>query len=192
MYAAVYPRVYGGTCSAQTLGAGNGVYPRVYGGTVATTVPDIQQYEVYPRVYGGTSIFRVRGNPWHWREDEKGMAGLSPRVRGNPHLLVGQERIARSIPACTGEPISLLTVWQKGGLSPRVRGNPVSADAHGRRSIPACTGEPFGVIGIPGRWRVYPRVYGGTGTERAVGGNARSIPACTGEPGSDPDILRET
>ena len=113
------------------------------------------------------------------------MAGLSPRVRGNPHLLVGQERIARSIPACTGEPNEPEPVaGQYGvyprvyggtlsrhadpaigiGLSPRVRGNRSRGTERNllTRSIPACTGEPFLMHGKPSFNRVYPRVYGGT------------------------------
>ena len=91
----------------------------------------------------------------------------------------------RSIPACTGEPLS--DVWKLsthrvyprvyggttlsihapegvGGLSPRVRGNPHSVEIPDleSRSIPACTGEPWTTAGFKRVSRVYPRVYGGT------------------------------
>ena len=94
-------------------------------------------------------------------------------------------RMARSIPACAGEPSwcwrsSGLTrvyprlcggtyapLWKNflsSGLSPPVRGNlagPFSCGGRGR-SIPACAGEP-GPDSIS-RWdrRVYPRLCGGT------------------------------
>ena len=62
--------------------------------------PDMEQKRadrarVYPRVCGGT------------RDDDAEMSikiGLSPRVRGNLHLLSLLSLYARSIPACAGEP----------------------------------------------------------------------------------------
>ena len=113
------------------------------------------------------------------------MAGLSPRVRGNPEDPPPAVARGGSIPACAGEPGGGLGgVATKGvyprvcggtqraktqgdrpkGLSPRVRGN--RPELVRRRvadgSIPACAGEP-----TPPSWRVwggrvYPRVCGGT------------------------------
>ena len=111
--------------------------------------------------------------------------GLSPRVRGNRHILGVPPARPGSIPACAGEPVCggqflacsevyprvcggtprrrvMWTGWH--GLSPRVRGNlnisPVATPAWG--SIPACAGEPTSRrIADAGRG-VYPRVCGGT------------------------------
>ena len=113
------------------------------------------------------------------------MTGLSPRVRGNLERDKTQDRIDRSIPACAGEPATVVEcarmqgvyprvcggtglrqppTREAGGLSPRVRGNHEGPGPVARRlgSIPACAGEP----GNPSRWlkvvEVYPRVCGGT------------------------------
>ena len=51
---------------------------------------------VYPRVYGGT-----QGGGLELIDTP----GLSPRVRGNPHRRPAGGTDARSIPACTGEPL---------------------------------------------------------------------------------------
>ncbi len=127
-------------------------------------------------MYGGT----------HWvHAITREIRGLSPRVRGNlgVEVVLGDGR--RSIPACTGEPLSSLNVATMSkvyprvyggtgdgngivtlisGLSPRVRGNLASlVDWHcWAGSIPACTGEPSGPAGLGPRLWVYPRVYGGT------------------------------
>ena len=131
---------------------------------------------VYPRVCGGTSD-----------EDDQRLVqeGLSPRVRGNLLVIRDRNQVLGSIPACAGEPPSLLIpmalprVYPRvcggtvvgpsvslvdQGLSPRVRGNRPDGDraTAAGGSIPACAGEPT-------RWRprdssrgVYPRVCGGT------------------------------
>ena len=131
---------------------------------------------VYPRVCGGTAIPRAC---------TLSLAGLSPRVRGNPNCRSGSCLSGRSIPACAGEPGSgTITIRAskvyprvcggtfgkpagKGlvkGLSPRVRGNPllVMIKPVPRRSIPACAGEPSGLYARRLLYRVYPRVCGGT------------------------------
>ena len=112
--------------------------------------------------------------------------GLSPRVRGNLCVTGNVALVARSIPACAGEPCTIRSSCRvvmvyprvcggtvgdatgylvESGLSPRVRGN--------RRvqrwrsapegSIPACAGEPRNRAAAPPMSRVYPRVCGGTG-----------------------------
>ena len=53
--------------------------------------------QVYPRVCGGTTL--ALGLPL-------ALAGLSPRVRGNPPLPPGLSGSKGSIPACAGEPSS--------------------------------------------------------------------------------------
>ena len=151
----VYPRVCGGTPSSRVddvLGAG--LSPRVRGnldrdlttaartgsipacaGEPSRVILTVSLVPVYPRVCGGT--------PWGDLEDE-GVAGLSPRVRGNPRRFVIPMAGSRSIPACAGEPASSRiavvhdevyprvcggTRYKIGmplrdeGLSPRVRGN---------------------------------------------------------------------
>ena len=131
---------------------------------------------VYPRVCGGTNS-TLASPTW--------ANGLSPRVRGNlthTALAVG---LARSIPACAGEPSStamrdsISTVYPRvcggtapactgdcagEGLSPRVRGNltPQSAQVLAPRSIPACAGEPLYPAYDSRQCQVYPRVCGGT------------------------------
>ena len=109
----------------------------------------------YPRVYGGTSDPSTISTL---------VMGLSPRVRGNPREGQRCPRSARTIPACTGEPLptsrGLPTPWDyprvyggtphlsyvvhcSKGLSPRVRGNrflPL-VECPRVRTIPACTGE---------------------------------------------------
>ena len=113
------------------------------------------------------------------------IAGLSPRVRGNPSLFLALRQSCRSIPACAGEPLSsappavsnqvyprvcggtaqaLGGAGRRMGLSPRVRGN--HAHWQGQidvgRSIPACAGEPIHVRYYGDFAGVYPRVCGGT------------------------------
>ena len=111
---------------------------------------------VYPRVCGGTHT-QIR------RAVRR--IGLSPRVRGNRRAGQGEAWHGRSIPACAGEPFSLITsairsavyprvcggtvratfrlIYAR-GLSPRVRGNPLRRALRGldEGSIPACAGEP--------------------------------------------------
>ena len=114
-----------------------------------------------------------------------GPRGLSPRVRGNQHLLLVQPDDRGSIPACAGEPKSsgrsswIARVYPRvcggtyrsinsqtnsRGLSPRVRGNPPrpSRGQAPPRSIPACAGEPAYPYSSSAAAVVYPRVCGGT------------------------------
>ncbi len=172
----VYPRVCGGTyaCKADRFCA-NGLSPRVRGNQRATrkamqrvrSIPACageptthrecrNTKEVYPRVCGGTDASRNASNE---------IVGLSPRVRGNPIVLLGQAIHPGSIPACAGEPvkaairIAIKEVYPRvcggtmrrclerqsaHGLSPRVRGNRRQniRTTASRRSIPACAGEP--------------------------------------------------
>ena len=114
-----------------------------------------------------------------------GLAGLSPRVRGNQRQRPHPRRHRGSIPACAGEPgirpgsgcgpwvyprVCGGTAWRivrrpaVPGLSPRVRGNRGSAprERAARGSIPACAGEPARRPAAAWTPRVYPRVCGGT------------------------------
>ena len=131
---------------------------------------------VYPRVCGGTTVTLT---------ESVFSAGLSPRVRGNPIMIITAVAFIGSIPACAGEPLlknggtgfntvyprvcggtTLSETWPQvlRGLSPRVRGNHESDVAAMRRerSIPACAGEPVNDGYEPVHRRVYPRVCGGT------------------------------
>ena len=136
---------------------------------------------VYPRVCGGTPAASTTVTSSY---------GLSPRVRGNPCQHRGLQVNRRSIPACAGEPRSLIMltgvsgVYPRvcggtpgvltgqaavSGLSPRVRGNPVR-ECTGQSqpgSIPACAGEPHDASHWRRRHRVYPRVCGGTSPRRS-------------------------
>ena len=145
--------------------------------------------EVYPRVCGGTAI---RITLLCCRE------GLYPRVRGNLRQLARGLGLARSIPACAGEPARAASSgWRKevyprvcggtrrrqsaprrgSGLSPRVRGNPGDMGRRPRRarSIPACAGEPS-TADPPRIWPpVYPRVCGGTRQQTAFRKSDRGL-----------------
>ena len=154
-------------------------------------------FGVYPRVCGGTGIALPTGS---------GTAGLSPRVRGNPHGVVDYPVGERSIPACAGEPDGVRgRLFRRGvyprvcggtpalvvspdyglGLSPRVRGN-LRSRGPGlapRGSIPACAGEPT----EPGIFRrslsVYPRVCGGTQATAGMQPRGRGLsPRVRGNP----------
>ena len=106
-------------------------------------------------------------------------------MRGNPPARTAPASFSRSIPACAGEPFSLLIESRfkavyprvcggtcpeavirsnRMGLSPRVRGNPglVRAGINNVGSIPACAGEPSQPKCRKSGQRVYPRVCGGT------------------------------
>ena len=114
------------------------------------------------------------------------VAGLSPRVRGNPPDAEPLPQSAGSIPACAGEPAATSAHHARTEVYPRV-----------------CGGTPRRPSLVPPPARVYPRVCGGTtpglvddwhrrGLSPRVRGNPsslilyivllRSIPACAGEP----------
>ena len=151
----VYPRVCGGTtCNSSLAIPVRGLSPRVRGNLQSLaallrlhrSIPACAGepyaspragacHPVYPRVCGGTAVYRAAiPTP----------AGLSPRVRGNRRTFTVRLLLARSIPACAGEPQlckfgvgghrvyprvcgGTLESWQSRatcwGLSPRVRGN---------------------------------------------------------------------
>ena len=198
-HSTVYPRVCGGTSDTSSFeGICGGLSPRVRGnhlfymgnGNNVRSIPACAgepagktsqsiTYSVYPRVCGGT----------RWSSSTGALTdGLSPRVRGNREVPQACIDVRRSIPACAGEPRSVLggcvghavyprvcggtyperaTPHRTRGLSPRVRGNPGSVDAEGARlrSIPACAGEPVHPRKPRLQWEVYPRVCGGTGVQ---------------------------
>ena len=69
------------------------------GSTYTPTSP-----KVYPRVCGGTDT-----TPPAAAKAE----GLSPRVRGNPEVLIYRDAKLRSIPACAGEPHPVMLCGQQ-------------------------------------------------------------------------------
>ena len=128
------PRVRGNRGQKGHLYLRSGSIPACTGEPQGPQNPSLTE-KVYPRVYGGTeSALRTTGT----------VAGLSPRVRGNPSAGVDADSQERSIPACTGEPWAPAT--RPGGTTvyPRVYGEPSSPPPHTPHS------------------KVYPRVYGGT------------------------------
>ena len=194
---AVYPRVCGGTALwrlAQEVDRGlsprmRGNPPRThslkrharsipaYAGEPAAARALPKSVSVYPRVCGGTQL---------GLEVLPVGAGLSPRMRGNPHHRPLAHRLERSIPAYAGEPAARRGVCGAATVYPRVCGEPRPAGGS------SCLGA------------VYPRVCGGTASSMRcttrlrglsprmrgnltgitdAGGNARSIPAYAGEPG---------
>ena len=161
----VYPRVCGGTVGNTLRNATpTGLSPRVRGNP---TDPELftkmrgsipacageptasRRPRSFPRVYP-----RVCGGTLHPLPRQVGEQGLSPRVRGNLHPVVGQQPAGGSIPACAGEPPGSKPPFGKGrvyprvcggtgavhaaetavvGLSPRVRGNPSRPMSESRR-----------------------------------------------------------
>ena len=111
----VYPRVCGGTEDVPGMSVkGKGLSPRVRGNRLRRPGRQRQPRSipacageplrsrrrpavpgVYPRVCGGTP---------HEDAGHGGRGGLSPRVRGNPPEITRPSIVARSIPACAGEP----------------------------------------------------------------------------------------
>ena len=195
--ASVYPRACGGTLRNRRPALHwSGLSPRVRGNhagrvpsrwrkrSIPARAGEPQRWlargswrTVYPRACGGTTA-----NSGGW----PGIAGLSPRVRGNQARRVRGEAAYRSIPARAGEPASvaltsaLKKVYPRAcggtgvkhpihvpmmGLSPRVRGNLVHSDYIFSNwwSIPARAGEPQRSGAGFSLQEVYPRACGGTG-----------------------------
>ena len=133
-------------------------------------------WTVYPRGRGGTSLAAVTA---------LSAIGLSPRARGNHHVVDARRARRGSIPAGAGEPCAHYTEdggeWvyprgrggtkeasrrgaQRKGLSPRARGNPQKGryQRTNAGSIPAGAGEPGNGRKSQPPWQVYPRGRGGT------------------------------
>ena len=217
LIARVYPRVCGGT-GPSMLGADldGGLSPRVRGnpgrqlpnGNMARSISTCAGEphsvlwgtsgpKVYPRVCGGT-LDR--------RESDCRPPGLSPRVRGNPHLHGLGCKVKRSIPACAGEPTatapSVLPLWvyprvcggtapvplcksPGTGLSPRVRGKPNSAGtADWTVAVyPRACGGTVWTATKPSHCRgLSPRVRGNLVSQLPQHRHIGSIPARAGEP----------
>ena len=129
----VYPRVCGGTGFAFiTFAIGQGLSPRVRGNhsiagvgyAASRSIPACageprwcescsSRCWVYPRVCGGTSCRTPSIPSCH---------GLSPRVRGNHQAHRRHKGLVGSIPACAGEPRSILPSASLQSVYPRVCG----------------------------------------------------------------------
>ena len=176
--AGVYPRVCGGTRSADEAGeAIRGLSPRVRGNLIAAlggasaarSIPACagepgapegacEASGVYPRVCGGTSprLMILAQAP-----------GLSPRVRGNLSDSLARKSSIGSIPACAGEPRPTTPTRCKGRVYPRVCGGTRDTRQH-----------PLNAAGLS------PRVRGNHLQDVARSAAEGSIPACAGEPRS--------
>ena len=173
----VYPRACGGTLSCRAVGRiGSGLSPRLRGNLwhIGASTGDFGSIPapagepsliaipacgaaVYPRACGGTASGRGGASA---------LAGLSPRLRGNPLCATDSRCEAGSIPAPAGEPFPFVahmddavvypracggtspsapTTSMLNGLSPRLRGNHrrPSRSQRRHRSIPAPAGEPL-------------------------------------------------
>ena len=171
-----YPRVCGATAKAVSVVLLYcGLSPRVRGNRFWVGLPFIaegpipacagqpqvrtqrgQRNRAYPRVCGATQSKEERLQ--HQR-------GLSPRVRGNPHVRIVVVLTVGPIPACAGQPNRPRTIAPAirayprvcgaarthrrnrrnfAGLSPRVRGSRYGRLSAGRQfgPIPACAGQP--------------------------------------------------
>ena len=176
-FSSVYPRVRGGTTTAQSCTAAfTGLSPRARGNRWAAmrshrlsrSIPacageppwirDVNiDRKVYPRVRGGTKLLMtMRGRK----------SGLSPRARGNLGQDAPRAGHTRSIPACAGEPALPRPCARPYMVYPRVRGG--TGESH---SVPAAT---------PG---LSPRARGNLLMTPGTYRTPRSIPACAGEPG---------
>ncbi len=130
---------------------------------------------VHPRLRGGaTSSPRVNDT----------VRGPSPPARGSQQRNHLRARARGSIPACAGEPQSVIHASHLGAVHPRLRGGAAlsmafmssivgpSPPARGSRgeapeglvprgSIPACAGEPSASRALSFATRVHPRLRGG-------------------------------
>ena len=191
-----YPRVCGATIESTAEGPqGEGLSPRVRGNQKKSRarkrmdgpIPACAGQPVqgayrspfgraYPRVCGATA---------QWCDQPSPVYGLSPRVRGNRCWPRASLSALRPIPACAGQPqtvisnfcfikayprvcgatMLLLRLSRIGvGLSPRVRGNlaPERYKGLSLGPIPACAGQPALLCHRQSARRAYPRVCGAT------------------------------
>ena len=151
----VYPRVCGGTTSAETFSREvSGLSPRVRGNLSLRNL-FIQSMRSIPACAGEPPPAGAFACP----------ARVYPRVCGEPDGGFSRGPFSTVYPrVCGGTNLYECGECGELGLSPRVRGNPppVMADQPADGSIPACAGEPHSTNARLGQARVYPRVCGGT------------------------------
>ena len=196
------PRVRGSPLEARQKLWDEGSIPAGAGEPGRERLPSFP-WRVYPRGCGGAAAI----SEW-----ERGVKGLSPRVRGS---LLDEGRdgfTVGSIPAGAGEPVTSRghrsgpRVYPRGcggaafplaradlnrGLSPRVRGSPAQNVKRGRLrgSIPAGAGEPGSLIFTFASFRVYPRGCGGASATRSDGATSRGLsPRVRGSPHRQPPL----
>ena len=192
----VYPRVCGGTVRGEGVGRlAPGLSPRVRGnpglagedrecaGSIPACAGEPRVWyrwrllsRVYPRVCGGTT------NATDVRRLEM---GLSPRVRGNQRVTLGESLIFGSIPACAGEPSPQDRVKTWEGVYPRVCGgtctsNALTVDARGLS--PRVRGTSGLLMAPHPQGGLSPRVRGNRRLDGFTHHLEGSIPACAGEP----------
>ena len=149
------PRVRGSRVRREAQGDGAGSIPACAGEpSVVIVVSSV--IGVHPRVCGGAYGIAQHGTA-EW--------GPSPRVRGSLLLLGHDDELARSIPACAGEPHAHRPDRLARAVHPRVCGG---APGCARRSVSAAGPSPR-VRGSPSSNLIIPELWG-------------SIPACAGEP----------
>ena len=149
------PRVRGNLSEGCQVKGDSGSIPACAGEPRAIYFPSFLHW-VYPRVCGGTGVGVHHGHA---------LWGLSPRVRGNRIGLEHRQRRSRSIPACAGEPITLLSKPAIREVYPRVCGGTASGLSIGNVGhglSPRGAGEPITLLSKPAIREVYPRVCGGT------------------------------
>ncbi len=132
--------------------------------------------QVYPRVCGGTRLFLARSVRRN---------GLSPRVRGNPNGLLEPEILRGSIPACAGEPPSLVANWCRNGVYPRVCGGTLVRHWDTLKSqglSPRVRGTSTKLLMLFVLMGLSPRVRGNRADGEDDPRHRGSIPACAGEP----------
>ena len=172
----VYPRACGGTCHylINSLRIG-GLSPRLRGNLVegvaqvkgggsipapagepVVYIAPVALPAVYPRACGGT---------FSQTDCTTSVAGLSPRLRGNPPADGRVPVLFGVYPRACGGTAALTNgrILDR-GLSPRLRGNRQRAGEEARqlRSIPAPAGEPGRRKSLTRPTSVYPRACGGT------------------------------
>ena len=108
----VYPRVRGTPYPVPPTATAVGSIPACAGEPAGGAGSGGEQ-GVYPRVCGGTN------EAWL---DGRLRGGLSPRVRGNPIMIITAVAFIGSIPACAGEPLCALTLLDSLEVYPRVCG----------------------------------------------------------------------
>ena len=164
---------------SRTAACRPGVYPRVCGGTLRRQSPLRRGSGLSPR---------VRGN--HNGQDYQATnAGSIPACAGEPSSLVNTENPLRSIPACAGEPTIQMEGWTGNRVYPRVCGGTQWAKEHGQRPnglSPRVRGNPGRLPGYGPDDGVYPRVCGGTLIYQGAGSRLQGLsPRVRGNPGAN-------
>ena len=117
------------------------------------------------RVAEGRDYPRARGGTFEPAVFDLGLAGLSPRSRGNRAKPAGRNHSAGTIPALAGEPREASSIPETRGDYPRARGGTPSLSCH-----------------IIAAWGLSPRSRGNRRIADQMENPGRTIPALAGEP----------